>query len=543
MWGGGTPGYITRFHRFGAVPVPANHLASVFRHRVEAHPDRELVVHGARRWSYADVDAQSAGLAASLAGLGVRPGDRVAVDLPNWPEWVVAFLAGARLGATVVPLDPGLSFHELKYQLRHSEARAVVTPELWNGTDYLELYEEMLGELPDLRHVVTVGPEDLWTDDRFLQFEDLVTKGRKDGSVAEAGADEDSPLALLYTSGTMGKPKGVLLSHRNLVETARLSGEALGLRDAERVLAAVPCFHVFGASTVVSTIAFGGTLVLQERFEPAGALDLLERERITVCHGVPTMFQLLMREQSFAGRDLTALRTGVVAGAPVSPDLVRRIRAWCNVEIAYGLTETGPTVCMTRPGDPAERREQTVGCPLPGVEVRVVDLATGSLHGPEAVGELAVKGANVMLGYHRMPGETARAHGPEGYFLSGDLVVVDEAGAVQVVGRRKEMIIRGGNNVTPREVEDVLRTHPAVDDVCVVGVPNELLGELVCACVVPVEGAILTGDELKEFGRDQLVDYKVPDLVRFFDAFPMTGSGKVKRMELARVVSLELNTT
>jgi fatty-acyl-CoA synthase len=177
------------------------------------------------------------------------------------------------------------------------------------------------------------------------------------------------------------------------------------------------------------------------------------------------------------------------------------------------------------------------------VEVKVVDLATGGLHGPEAVGELAVKGANVMLGYHRMPGETARAHGPEGYFLSGDLVVVDEAGAVQVVGRRKEMIIRGGNNVTPREVEDVLRTHPAVDDVCVVGVPNELLGELVCACIVPVEGAILTGDELKEFGRDQLVDYKVPDLVRFFDAFPMTGSGKVKRMELARVVSLELNPT
>jgi fatty-acyl-CoA synthase len=439
-----------------------------------------------------------------------------------------------------VPLDPGLSFHELKYQLRHSGAKAVVTPEVWNGTDYLELYEEMLPDLPDLRQVVTVGPEDLWTDDRFLQFEDLAGAG---GAAGPRGGEGDEPLALLYTSGTMGKPKGVLLSHRNLVDTARLSAEALGLVEGDRVLGTVPFFHVFGVSTVIGTIAAGGTLVLQERFEARGALELLERERITVCHGVPTMFQLLMRDRTFAGRDLTALRTGVVAGAPVSPDLVRRIRAWCNVEIAYGLTETGPTICMTRPGDPAERRAQTVGCPLPGVEVKVVDLATGSLHGPEAVGELAVKGANVMLGYHRMPGETARAHGPEGFLLTGDLVVVDEAGAVQIVGRRKEMIIRGGNNVTPREVEDVLRTHPAVDDVCVVGVPNELLGELVCACVVPVEGAILTGDELKEFGRDQLVDYKVPDLVRFFDAFPMTGSGKVKRMELARVVDLELNTT
>ena len=195
-------------------------------------------MHGTRRWSYAEVDAQSAGLAASLAGLGVRPGDRLAVDLPNWPEWVVAFLAGARLGATVVPLDPGLSFHELKYQLRHSEARAVVTPEVWNGTDYLELYEEMLGELPDLRHVVTVGPEDLWTDDRFLQFEDLVVEGaegldpgvrRGDGdSRAAASAADDSPLALLYTSGTMGKPKGVLLSHRNLVETARAERRGAG---------------------------------------------------------------------------------------------------------------------------------------------------------------------------------------------------------------------------------------------------------------------------------------------------------------------------
>ncbi len=548
-----------------------SHLATLFQERVQAHPDRELVVHGDVRLSYAEVDRQAAGLAASLEGLGVGAGDRLAVDLPNWAEWVVAFLAGARLGATVVPLDPGLSFHELKYQLRHSEAKAVITPELWSGTDYLELYEEMLPDLPDLKHVVTVGPEDLWTDDRFLQFEDLTARGagsdergeparrfsdtsRAAASAASSGGPApvaasaatrgaDEPLALLYTSGTMGKPKGVLLSHRNLVETARLSAEALELVDGDRVLGTVPFFHVFGVSTVIGTIAAGGTLVLQERFEAGEALELLERERITVCHGVPTMFQLLMREKTFAGRDLTALRTGVVAGAPVSPDLVRRIRAWCNVEIAYGLTETGPTICMTRPGDPAERRAQTVGCPLPGVDVKVVDLATGSLHGPEAVGELAVKGANVMLGYHRMPGETARAHGPEGYFLTGDLVVVDEAGAVQIVGRRKEMIIRGGNNVTPREVEDVLRTHPAVDDVCVVGVPNELLGELVCACVVPVEGAILTGDELKEFGRDQLVDYKVPDHVRFFDTFPMTGSGKVKRMELARVVDLELNTT
>jgi fatty-acyl-CoA synthase len=523
--------------------VFSSDLSALFGERVRKHPDRELVIGGAQRLTYGQVAEQVSGLATSLADLGIRPGDRIAVDLPNWPEWVISMLASARLGATVVPIDPALGFHELKYQLRHSEVRAVVTAETWAGTDYLELYEELLPDLPDLHFLVTVGPEDVWTDDRIFQFEDLVSRGRHREFEAPAFDPATSPLALLYTSGTMGKPKGVLLSHRNLVETALRTGESLGLRDGERVLAAVPFFHVFGTSTVVTTVVHGGTLVLQERFEPAAALDLLEGERVTVFHGVPTMFHLLMREPSFGRRQLRALRTGVVAGAPVTPELVRRIRTWCDVEIAYGLTETGPTVSMTRRGDPADRREQTVGQPIPGVDVKVVDVATGTLHGPEAVGELAVKGTNVMLGYHRMPGETARVLTPEGYFLTGDLAMIDEDGFVQVVGRRKEMIIRGGNNVTPREVEDVLRTHPAVDDVCAVGVPNELLGELVCACVVAVEGAIVTGDELKEFCRDHLVDYKVPDLVRFFDAFPMTGSGKVKRRELARVVGLELSAT
>jgi fatty-acyl-CoA synthase len=223
--------------------------------------------------------------------------------------------------------------------------------------------------------------------------------------------------------------------------------------------------------------------------------------------------------------------------------LVRRIRAWCDVQIAYGLTETGPTVSLTRPGDPADRRADSVGRPLPGVEVRVMDLETGALHAVEAIGELAVKGANLMLGYHRMPGETSRSMTPEGFFLTGDLAMIDEDGFVHLVGRRKEMIIRGGHNVTPREVEDVIRTHPGVDDACVVGIPNELLGELICGCVVPIEGAILTGDELKLFCRDYLAEHKVPDLVRFFDAFPMTGSGKVKRRELAQVVGLEMTAT
>jgi fatty-acyl-CoA synthase len=290
-------------------------------------------------------------------------------------------------------------------------------------------------------------------------------------------------------------------------------------------------------------VASGTTVVLQPRFEPGEALRLITAERVTRLNGVPTMFQLLMRHPGFDPAALGTLRGGVIGGSQVTPELVRRIRTWCDVEIAYGLTETGPTVALTRRSDPAGKRATTVGRPLPGVEVKVVDVATGALHGLEAVGELAVRGPNVMLGYHRAPSETARALTAEGHFLTGDLAVLDEEGFVQLIGRRKELIIRGGQNVTPREVEGVLRTHPAVEEACVVGIPHELLGELVCACVVPVEGAIVTGDELKEFCREQLVDYKVPDLVRFFDAFPLTGSGKVKRRELAQVVGLEMSAT
>jgi fatty-acyl-CoA synthase len=334
-----------------------------------------------------------------------------------------------------------------------------------------------------------------------------------------------------------------MLTHRNLVQDAMSTGEVLQLVESDRVLVAVPMFTIFGVHVVIMALLNGSTLVLQEQFDPAQTLELVESEEITVFHGVPTMFELLMRDRSFRSRRLTTLRTGIVAGSPVSEDLVHRIREWCQVEIAYGLTETGPTVTITRDEDPSDLRETTVGKPLDGVEVKVVDIKSGDLHGPEAVGELAVHGPNVMAGYYRMPTETGRSFTAAGFFLTGDLAIIDERGYVTILGRRSEVIIRGGYNIFPRELEDILRTHPAVDDACVVGVPNAILGELVCACVIPVEGAIVTGDELRDFFRDQVADYKIPDLVRFFDTFPETGSGKVKRRELTQVVGLELNVT
>lgn len=512
-------------------------LGQVFGRRAAEHADRPLVKCGGRTRTYAQIDAASAALAAALAELGVEERDRVAVNLPNCEEWLISLLAIARLGAIVVPVNPRLNYHALKYELRHAEVSAVITAERLEGVDFLALFENLIVELPDLQYVVTVGEEDLWYDDRIFQFEDLVSSGSGRPVPVRTGCD-DADLALIYTSGTMGKPKGVRLSHRAVVESAVRTAEAVGMEPADRVLCAVPLFTIFGFSVAIGTMASGGLLVMQERFEAADALRLLEEERVTVLHGVPTMYHLLMRDPAFAPERLAHLRTGIVAGGPVPEALVTRIREWCDVQVAYGLTEC-PTVSVTRFSDPEDKRLGTVGRPLPGVEVMAVDVITGALHGPEAVGEIAVRGYNLMRGYARMPGETARSFSPEGFFLTGDLGIIDEDGYLRIVGRTRETILRGGYQIYPREVEDQLRAHPAVDDVCVIGVPHDVLGELVCACIVAVEGAVITGEELKEFARDTMADFKVPDLVRFFDAFPMTGSGKVKRRELERMVALD----
>jgi fatty-acyl-CoA synthase len=518
-------------------------LAQIVARRAHEHPERLAVVAAnGRNITYGQLEARAAAMAAALSELGIGAGDRIAVNMPNCPEWTIALVASAKLGAVVVPVSPRLNFHELKYQLRHAEVSCAFTAERVDGIDFLQVFEQLITELPDLQYLVTVGDEDLWYDDRIFQFEDLLSKGEGRPVPSPAGVGDAADFAMLYTSGTTGKPKGVRLGQRGVVETALRTGEAIEIEPSDRVFAAVPIFAVFGFSVAVGVLASGATLVLQPEFEAAEALKLMARERVTVLHGVPTMFHLLMREPGFDGARLRAagLRTGIIAGSPVSEDLVRRIRKWCDVQVAYGLTETGPAVTITRFADPADKRASTVGRPLPGVEVMAVDVLTGELHGPaEAVGEIAVRGPGVMLGYARMPGETARSFTPEGFFLTGDLGIIDEEGYLRIIGRRKETIVRGGFQIFPREVEDRLRAHPAVDDVCVIGIPHDVLGELICACIVPVEGAVITGKELKAFARDTMADFKVPDIVRFFDTFPMTGSGKVRRRELERTVALD----
>jgi fatty-acyl-CoA synthase len=516
-------------------------VAQVLEERAQAHPERVFLVFGDRRLTYRQIDARSSAIAAALHGLGVERGDRIALDLPNWPEFVLSMFAAAKLGAVIVPLNPRYTIPELQYMLRHSEASVVVSAENFNGIDYLQLFEGFLTSLPDLQYLVTVGEEDLWYDDRIYQFEDLESSGAgRELPRVSIDAAEDT-FAILYTSGTMGKPKGVALTHENLLSTAAATADSVALGENDVVFGVATVFHVFGLGPgVLGTLLAGAGLVLQEQFHPAEALELIQKHRVTVHYGVPTVYITEMRENESVKRDLSSLRAGIVAGAPIGDELVRRIRAeLCpNLCVAYSLTETSSTVAMTRVDDPEEKAVFTVGRPLPGTEVRILDL-DGTILPEESLGEIAVRGAGVMKGYYRQPGETSQSFDEDGFFLTGDLGMIDDEGYLHIVGRRKELIIRGGFNVYPREVEDRLHAHPAVLDVTVVGLPHEVLGEQVCACILPVEGAIITGEEIKDWCRSTLADYKVPDIVRFFDSFPLTGSGKVRRVELARMVSAE----
>ncbi len=502
-------------------------------------PRQVFLVLGDRRLTYAQVNLQAEALAAALHELGIEAGDRITLNLPNWPEFIVAMFAAAKLGAIIVPLNPKFTATELQYMLRHSESVAVVTAENFEGVDYLARFEGFLTSLPDLQYVISVGEEDLWYDDRVYQFEDLLSSGEGREYPRPDVDPEEDLFAILYTSGTMGKPKGVSLTHTNLLATAAATADAIDLARDDVVFGLTSLFNVFGLGPgILGTVLAGATLVLQERQDAAEALELIEREGVTVHHGVPTTFILELRDPTRAERRLSSLRTGVIAGAPAAEDLVWTIRHDLvpDIRIAFGLTETGSTVAITRADDPLGTQTSTAGRPFEDTEVKVLDL-DGSTLPIESVGEIAVRGPGVMKGYYRQPGETANAFTPDGFFRTGDLGMVDEEGYLHVLGRRKEMIIRGGHNVYPREVEDRLHVHPAVLDVAVVGVPDEVLGEITCACIIPVEGAIVTGEEIKDFCREVMADYKVPDLVRFLDSFPMTGSGKVRRIELARMIS------
>lgn len=519
-------------------------VSSVLAHRSALDPAAPFLLTDTATLSFAEVDDHAEALAASLANLGIGEGDRIAAVLPAWPEFVITVFAAAKLNALVVPVDPRLRLAEFRYVLRHSGAACAVSAENAYGIDYLQILEDFLVELPELRCAVTVGEEDLWYDDRIFQWEDMLSAGRGRDFEARAVAAGD-PFAILYTSGTSGKPRGVELSHANLLHAAGETTRAIGLAPGDVVAGVSALHHVFGLGPgLLGTVLSGASLVLQDEADAARTLEAAVRHGATVQYGVPTLFATLLQLIERGGGPPAALRLCLASGAPMRDDLARRVEASFGVPlvIAYSLTEVASTLAMTRPGDPAGKRIFTVGRPVGGTEVRIKE-RDGAALPPESVGEIAVRGPGVMLGYHRQPRETAAATDPDGYLLTGDLGMVDEEGYVHLVGRREDVVIRGGFKVHPREVEDRLMAHPAIDRAAVVGVSDEILGEAVCACVVRVEGGVVTEREVRDWASAALAEYKVPDLVSFMDDFPLTGTGTVRRHELTRRVSAERTHT
>jgi fatty-acyl-CoA synthase len=517
-------------------------VAGALGNRATRDPGGEFLVCEDDAISFGEVETRADALAASLFSLGIEAGDRIALLLPPIPEFVVTTFAAAKLGAVIVPLNPRLTRPELRYMLRHSEAVVAVTVEAFQGADYLELFDELLPQLPELQYVVTVGEEDLWYDDQIFQFEDLLSAGGgRDFPAPDVDPREDL-FALLYTAGTMGKPKGVELTHQNLLHVAAGTSEAIGLRAGDRSIGLTAFFHIFGLGPgMLGAVLSGSSLVLQNGFDARETLDLIERHGVSVHYGVPTLFWTELNEQIESPRDLSSLRVGLAAGAPFLDERIRAVvQEFCpDLRVAYSLTEASSVVTMTGPEDSSEKRVHTVGRPLPGTEVLVIGNG-GEVLPSESVGEIAVRGPGVMRGYYRQPEGTRAVKREDGFLLTGDMGILDEEGYLHLVGRRIEVIIRDGFSVYPREVEERLQAHPAVREAAVVGVPDEVLGEAICACVVPIEGAIVTGPEVMDWCRVILADYKIPDLVRFLDEFPRTGNGKPRRVELARMIQAEL---
>jgi fatty-acyl-CoA synthase len=510
-------------------------VGGALAHRATVDPTLDFLVSDEGSVTFGQLEMRAGALAASLAQIGVRSGDRIAIILPPSIEFVVSVFAAAKLGVTIVPLNPRLTRDEFRYMLRHSEAVGAVCVEEYMGLDYLELFEGLLNDLPELRYLFTVGEEDLWFEDRIFQFEDLVSAGEGRDFEGSVITPEEDIFALLYTAGTAGEPKGVQLTHANALAGAAASARALSLGHDDLIAGITGLFHVFGLGpALLGCVVSGSALVLQREFDAGETLDLIERCGATVHFGVPSQFLAELNEMERRPRALGSLRAGLVAGAAAGEDLIRAVEGTiCPVlQVAYSLTEASGAVTMTHPEDSRAKRHGTVGRPLEEVEFRVLD-GEGVTLPHESIGAVAVRSRGVTSGYYRQPEETGRSFTADGFLLTGDVGMLDEEGFLHLVGRRRDVIIRGGFSVYPKEIEGRCHAHPAVRDVVVVGVRDREFGEAVHAFVIPVEGAIVTGQELRDWCATALADYKVPDAVSFHDSFPRTRSGKIDRGRLA----------
>jgi fatty-acyl-CoA synthase len=507
----------------------------------QAQPEREALVytHRAVRMTFAALEEEARTIARGLMALGVQRGERVALWATNVPEWVVAQFALAKIGAVLVTVNTSLRAHELEYLLRQSEATTLITIPGFRDLDYLAILNEI--ERPTtLKRVILVGPSATAKTSELIPYSSLRDCA---GSVGGRELDErerqvglDDLINMQYTSGTTGFPKGVMLSSRNIVNNGYWLGAGLGYAPADRLCLCVPLFHCFGCVIgVLGAYTHGAALCVVESFDPRKVLETVERERCTALYGVPTMFLAELEDPEFVRFDLSSLRTGIMAGSLCPEAVMKRVMSEMHLRemtIAYGLTEASPGITHTLRDDTLERRTQTVGKVLPEMDVRIVDPASRATVPTGTPGELCVRGYNVMLGYYNNPEATAAAIDADGWLRTGDQATIDEDGYVRITGRIKDLIIRGGENISPKEVEDLVREHPSVADVSVYGIASEFFGEEVAASVRLKPGADATVDDIIAFCEPRIAKFKVPRHVRFVSEFPLTASGKIQKFKL-----------
>jgi len=536
-------------------------IGGMLQAQSERQPKREALVMPQFdvRWSYGELNERSKGVAKGLIASGVKRGDHVAIWATNWPEWVLLQFGTARIGAVLVTINPAYRASELAYVLKQSDTRTLFLIDRFRTSDYFQILrdalpglEEQAGEdlqladVPHLKQIVALKGN---IGGMSVNWNEWLARGEKisdeELAAAESSCSPGDPINIQYTSGTTGFPKGATLTHRNLLLNAWYVGECQAFSSEDRVCFPVPFYHCFGCVLgVLGSTTHGATMIVpHEYFVPEETLKAIKQERATAIYGVPTMFMGLLDSPEFQPQGVETLRTGVMAGSPCPIELMNRVVDQLHareVTIAYGLTEASPVITQTRTSDPLDLRVHTVGRELPGVAVRIVDPATGETLGVDQPGELCTKGHGVMVGYYNMPEATASTIDAEGWLHSGDLAVRLPNGYFHITGRLKEMICRGGENIYPREIEEFLHTHPAIQNIAVVGVPDPKFVEETAAWIKLRPGKSLTEEELRQFCKGKLAHYKVPRYIQFVEEFPMTVTGKIQKFKIREALIEQL---
>ena len=536
-------------------------LGDILDQMAENHPDRDCVIFHNRpfRKTYREFRDLVNLTAKGLMKMGIKKGDHVAIWATNYPEWVLAMFATAKIGAVLVTVNTNYKVFEVEYLLRQSDTHTLIFINGFKDSNYLEIIQSLIPELegkkpgewasralPKLKNLIYIGegqPEGTYNWEQLYEMGQSISDVEL--AAVQKSLDVHDVINMQYTSGTTGFPKGVMLTHYNIVNNGKSIGDCMALTEKDKLCIPVPLFHCFGCVLgVTACITHGSAMVLVEYYQPLAVMEAVSNEKCTALHGVPTMFIAILQHPEFKNYSFSNLRTGIMAGSPCPIKVMREVVDKMNMTettIAYGLTEGSPVCTQTRIDDSIELRVSTVGRSLPFMECKVIDPDTGEDCTAGVPGEFIVRGYNIMKGYYNMPEATAEAIDEGGWLHTGDLATCDENGYYRITGRIKDMIIRGGENIYPKEIEEFLYTHPLVMDVQVIGVPSREYGEEIMAFIILKEGAELTVEEVKEFVKGHMARHKVPKHIAFVENFPMTASGKIQKYKLREKAIEDLN--